>query len=67
MVGIHSHILPGVDDGPATIEDAVSMVRMAHAAGTTDIGAFKPSEVRHQSSTVPVGRILGLCHSTHDG
>ena len=39
MVDIHSHILPGLDDGPAALEESIVMVRMAAADGTTDIVA----------------------------
>jgi len=39
MIDIHSHILPGLDDGPATLEECVAMVRVAAAGGTTDIVA----------------------------
>lgn len=34
MVDLHSHILPGTDDGAATFEDAVEMCRQAAADGT---------------------------------
>jgi len=39
MIDIHSHILPDQDDGARTFEEALSMVRMAAEAGTTDIVA----------------------------
>jgi protein-tyrosine phosphatase len=39
MVDIHSHVLPGVDDGAATLEDSLAMLTMAADAGTTDIVA----------------------------
>ena len=39
MVDIHSHILPGLDDGAKTLEESVEMLKMAAAAGTTDIVA----------------------------
>jgi protein-tyrosine phosphatase len=39
MVDIHSHILPGLDDGPESLDESLAMVRMAAAAGTTDIVA----------------------------
>jgi len=39
MIDIHSHILPGMDDGPATLEECVAMVRLAAQTGTTDIVA----------------------------
>jgi protein-tyrosine phosphatase len=39
MVDIHSHVLPGVDDGARTLEDSLAMLNIAAAAGTTDIVA----------------------------
>lgn len=39
MVDIHSHILPGVDDGARTVDESLEMLRMAAACGTTDIVA----------------------------
>ncbi len=39
MVDIHSHILPGLDDGARTLEDSLKMVHLAAASGTTDIVA----------------------------
>jgi protein-tyrosine phosphatase len=37
MIDLHAHILPGLDDGPRTIESAVAMARVAAAAGTRAI------------------------------
>lgn len=39
MVDIHSHILPGLDDGARTLEESLAMLRIAAEAGTTDIVA----------------------------
>jgi len=39
VIDIHSHILPGLDDGSDSIETSIEMLRMASAAGTTDIVA----------------------------
>jgi|SRR5271157_3053634 len=39
MVDIHSHVLWGLDDGSETYEESLAMLRMAAAAGTTDIVA----------------------------
>jgi protein-tyrosine phosphatase len=39
MVDLHSHILPGVDDGAWTIEDSLELGRAAHAAGIETIAA----------------------------
>ena len=37
MVDIHCHLLPGLDDGPETMEEAVEMAEMAIADGITHI------------------------------
>ncbi|MDF2927774.1 MAG: ywqE [Anaerospora sp.] len=39
MIDLHSHILPGIDDGAKTIEDSVEMARIAVDNGTTVIAA----------------------------
>lgn len=39
MVDIHSHILPGLDDGAQTMEESIEMLAIAAASGTTDIVA----------------------------
>lgn len=33
MIDIHSHILPGIDDGAQTVEDSIAMARMAVQEG----------------------------------
>lgn len=47
MVDIHSHVLPGVDDGAPTLEDSVAMLNMAADAGTTDIVATSHSNTEY--------------------
>jgi len=74
MVDIHSHILPGVDDGSKSLEESVAMVKMAAEAGTTDIVAtphaslqysFKPEAVGQRAAelaaAVPEVRIYTGC------
>lgn len=34
---IHSHILPGVDDGPKTLEEAVALIKLSALEGITNI------------------------------
>ncbi len=37
MIDLHSHLLPGIDDGPRTTDDSLEMARVALAAGITDV------------------------------
>lgn len=39
MIDMHSHILPGIDDGAKTIEESIEMTKIAVANGTTVIAA----------------------------
>ncbi len=39
MIDIHTHILPGVDDGAKTLDDSVRMIRQAVDAGVTALCA----------------------------
>jgi protein-tyrosine phosphatase len=34
MIDLHTHVLPGIDDGPATIEESLELARACVAAGT---------------------------------
>lgn len=34
---MHSHVLPGIDDGPGTIEGSIALARAAAAAGTSTL------------------------------
>ena len=39
MIDLHCHLLPGLDDGPASMPEALAMARFAAASGTTTIVA----------------------------
>src|SRR4051812_35855332 len=36
MIDLHCHLLPGIDDGPATLEEALAMARLAVANGISE-------------------------------
>jgi protein-tyrosine phosphatase len=38
-VDLHSHVLPGIDDGPADLDAALAMLRVAAGYGTAMIPA----------------------------
>jgi protein-tyrosine phosphatase len=39
MIDIHSHVLPGLDDGSPSLEESLKMLRVAAETGTTDLVA----------------------------
>ena len=41
MIDLHCHVLPGIDDGPATVEGSLELARLA-AAGGTDVLVATP-------------------------
>lgn len=55
MIDLHSHILPGVDDGPASYEGSLAMARAAVAAGTNVMVATP--HIRSDYGGVEIGAI----------
>ena len=51
MIDLHSHVLPGVDDGARTIEDSRELASKAASEGITAIAATP--HVRHDYPTTP--------------
>jgi len=55
MIDIHTHVLPGVDDGAGTLDEALEMVKLAAANGTTHLVATPHSNAQYPFDE---GRIL---------
>ena len=51
MIDLHSHVLPGIDDGPQTTEGGLDILRAAQADGIARIAATP--HVRHDFPTTP--------------
>jgi protein-tyrosine phosphatase len=47
VIDLHCHVLPGIDDGPRTIEESVALARAAHANGIRTIVATPHASVRY--------------------
>lgn len=47
MFDLHAHILPALDDGPATLEEAITTVSMLAREGVTDVVATPHFDARH--------------------
>lgn len=50
MIDLHAHILPGLDDGPATLAESVAMARLASAAGTRALATTSHIGLRYAVS-----------------
>ena len=59
FVDIHCHVLPELDDGPATAADADAMLRLAAAAGTSDIIATPHANSRFRFEPERVTAAIG--------
>lgn len=60
MIDLHSHILPGLDDGAQTMEDSLQLARAAQADGIRTIAATP--HVRSDYPTTPEEMEQGLDH-----
>ncbi len=50
MIDLHSHILPGIDDGPTGIGDSVEMARLAAADGITVVACTPHRGYRYDTT-----------------
>ena len=57
MIDVHCHLLPGVDDGPATMEDAIRLARAQVAAGVDEAVATPhvTGGLRNDAASVAAG------------
>ena len=55
---LHTHILPGVDDGPATLEESIEMALIAYGDGTRTLVASPHSRDVNERSSIAVARSL---------
>ncbi len=51
VIDLHHHLLPGIDDGPPTLDDALALARAAVAAGTTTVVATPHVSREHPANT----------------
>ena len=58
MLDLHNHILPGVDDGPSTMEESIEMALMAYKDGTRIIVATPHNRDVNERSSISTVRSL---------
>ncbi len=55
---MHCHVLPGIDDGPATIEDSLALARVAAARGTRTIVATPHVSHRYDNDPATIAALV---------
>lgn len=58
VIDLHCHVLPGIDDGPKTIEDSLALARAAAAGGTTTIVATPHVSWEYANSATAITRAV---------
>jgi protein-tyrosine phosphatase len=58
MIDLHCHVLPGIDDGPATIEGSVALARAAAAQGTGTLVATPHVSARYRNDASTITRLV---------
>jgi protein-tyrosine phosphatase len=64
MIDLHSHVLSGLDDGPAEIEESVEFARAAAAQGTTVLAATP--HLRADYPDVAIEEVAARCDELND-
>lgn len=59
MIDLHSHVLPGIDDGAATIEESLEIARAAVADGITVLTATPHVREDYPTTAATMERLLG--------
>lgn len=58
MIDLHCHVLPGIDDGPATIAGSIDLVHAAVAAGVSTLVATPHVSPRYPNDAETIARLV---------
>jgi protein-tyrosine phosphatase len=58
VIDMHTHVLAGIDDGPATIEGSLELVRAAEAVGTRTIVATPHVSRHYPNDPTTIARLV---------
>jgi len=57
VIDLHFHVLPGIDDGPASLAETMGLIRAADAVGTTTIVATPHVSSRYRNDSRTIARV----------
>jgi protein-tyrosine phosphatase len=58
VIDLHCHVLPGIDDGPETIEGSLALARAAAASGTATLVATPHVSWRYPNEAATIARLV---------
>ena len=58
MIDLHCHVLPGIDDGPATLADSLALARAAVRGGTRTIVATPHVSARYPNDAARIAEAM---------
>jgi protein-tyrosine phosphatase len=59
VIDLHCHVLPGIDDGPRTIEESVALARAAALGGTRTIVATPHASAHYPNRPATIHELVG--------
>jgi protein-tyrosine phosphatase len=58
VIDLHCHVLPGIDDGPQTVEDSLALAVAAEAAGTRTLVATSHVSWEYPNRAATIARLV---------
>ncbi|MGP0100348.1 MAG: tyrosine-protein phosphatase [Solirubrobacteraceae bacterium] len=58
VIDLHCHVLPGIDDGPASIDGSLALARAAAGAGTRTLIATPHVSARYPNDAATIARLV---------
>jgi protein-tyrosine phosphatase len=58
VIDLHCHVLPGIDDGPETIEGSMALARAASAGGVTRVVATPHVSLHYPNDSATISRLV---------
>lgn len=59
MIDLHCHVLAGIDDGPATFEESLTLARASASAGTRTLVATPHVSWEYRNRAATIARLVG--------
>jgi protein-tyrosine phosphatase len=66
VIDLHCHVLPGIDDGPSTLDGSIALARAAAAAGIDTLVATPHVSARYRNDAATIAPLLAQLNDRLD-